>query len=143
MAKANKRLKAVSLSFLFILILEFILNRAYPTWTFRTPSLVIGNKVITYFAFFGLIFCTMILVRAPRLLNIFFGIVMFLLFCVASCATIFPVDTTSQPKDKVLLSSYADGRKKIIREFRNARAGAPVYDTVLVKDILIFRRLYK
>ena len=132
-----------TIAFAFILLMELIFKRVWPHWTFNTPGLVIGNAILSYLAFFGLIFCTMLLVRAPRLLNIVFGIAMTLLFCVASCATIFPIDTTTQPRDKFIVDRFPDGRKKIIREYRNAKTGHEIMDTVIVKDVLCFRRLYK
>ena len=71
------------------------------------------------------------------------GILLGLFFILNSLGEIYPIDTTTQPEDRALLKTDNEGRKWVVRGYQNAKTGHEIQDTVLVKDKLVFRRIYK
>jgi len=63
-------------------------------------------------------------------------------FGVLSCSEIYPIDTTTEPVDIKTIQTYTDGKKLVARQYENAKTNAVIKDTVLVKDIFIFRQVY-
>ena len=66
---------------------------------------------------------------------------MFLIFFINSCAEIYPIDTTTKPRDISVLQINSDGSKLIVRERINVKTYEIIKDTALVKDSFIFRRI--
>lgn len=141
----NKSKSTILLTILFavLLTIEFAFAKFYPDWTFKTGTLVIGNKIISYLAFFGLLFCIALLFRVNAGLKIVLGILFILLLGILSCSEVYPIDTTTEPVDKMVLQTFGDGRKIVVRQYENAKTNAKIQDTILVRDIFIFRRLYE
>jgi len=79
--------------------------------------------------------------KASKFLTIPLGILLFLIFLINSYAEIYPIDTTTQPRDISILKNYENGSKLIIRERINAKTNNIIQDTVLVKDDYIFRQI--
>jgi len=70
------------------------------------------------------------------------GIALFL-FSMLTFLVINPIDSTTEPTDIKTLITQADGKKIIVRQFKNAKTNAEIIDTVTVKDISIFRKVFK
>jgi len=128
--------------FVFLLSLEYAFGKFFPDWTFKSGTLVITNKIVSYFSFFGLLFCIALLFRANPVLKAVLGFLFVLLLGILSCSEIHPIDTTTQPEDTKTIQTYSDGTKLVMRHYINAKTNAQIQDTVLVKDIFMFRRLY-
>jgi phosphate starvation-inducible membrane PsiE len=138
----NKAALRIAILLAIFLIIEFSVSLFLGDWTFTKGSWVIINNIICYFFFFGLLYCVILFYRPVAQAAIPIA-VFFILICGAlSFLEIFPIDTTTQPADVSILQSYPGGKKLVIRQYKNAKTNEKIQDTVLVKDVLIFRRLY-
>jgi hypothetical protein len=129
--------------FAVVLFVEIFFAAFFPNLTFVDRTLTISNSMIVTTAGCGLLFCSILLLRPKRWISVVAGI-FFIAFLVSTLQSkISPIDTLTEPIDVATLSTYPDGRKVIIREFTNAKTNGVIRDTVLVKDMFIFRRIYK
>lgn len=83
------------------------------------------------------------LLKAKRWAKVMIGVFSLLFLSLLLQSIFLPFDTTTEPTDMKMLRSYSDRKKLIIREYQNAKTNAIIHDTVLVKDIFIFRQLLK
>ena len=133
----------VTIMLVIILFAEIIIGLFFPNLTFVTGSLTIANRVLGYFAFSGAILFTFILFKTRKGFTIPLGFLLFLIFFINSCSEIFPIDTTTQPKDIMILQTNKDGTKLVLRERINVKTKGIIQDTSLVRDNLIFRQVIK
>ena len=138
----NKTVLRLTILSAIILLLEFTFSSLFPHWTFKTGTLIICNKLTIYLSIFGLIICGLLLFRAASWLTISLGVIFLIFFGVLSWSEIYPIDTTTEPVDIKTIQIYTDGKKLIARQYKNAKTNAVIKDTVLVKDIFIFRQVY-
>ncbi len=127
--------------FCLILLLEIIYGQFFPSWNFNIGSLNILNRIVTYFSFFAIILSATFTFKT-QWLTIYVGIFLFIMFMVSTLITIYPIDTHSEPYDIATLGKYADGKKLIVREYKSSKTNRVIHDTLLVKDIGVFRRQY-
>ena len=125
-----------------ILLLEITFSSLFHHWTFKKGTLIICNKLIIYLSIFALIICSLLLFRASFWLTIFLGIIFLIFFGVLSFSEIYPIDTTTEIVDIKTIQTYTDGKKLVVRQYENAKTNAVIKDTVLVKDIFIFRQVF-
>jgi len=138
----NKTSLRLTILSAIILLLEITFSSLFPHWTFKTGTLIICNKLIIYLSIFVLIICSLLLFRAASWLTISLGLIFLIFFGVLSCSEIYPIDTTTEPVDIKTIQTYTDGKKLVARQYENAKTNAVIKDTVLVKDIFIFRQVY-
>jgi hypothetical protein len=129
--------------FSLVLLGGFFFEQFYPNWSLRTASLISSYRISSFFSFFGLIYCLTLLFRPASWLKSSMIVVFSLLFGMLSCSEIFPFDTTTHPVDIQTLKTFDSGKKLVVRKYENAKTGWIIQDTVLVKDVFIFRRIYK
>jgi len=141
MKKQNFTKILLTLLFGIILLAEITVGHFFPNLTFVNGNLTIANRVVAYLSFSSFILCIPILFKASKMLTIPLGLILFLIFFVNSCAEIYPIDTTTQPKDISILKTYENGNKLIVRERINAKTNNIIQDTVLVKDNFLFRQI--
>jgi len=128
--------------FAFIVLTAFVFSLFFSEWSFINGTLTISVKIITSFAFWGLLFCIIIILKANKILKIVCGILFSLLFSFSAYFTAYPFDTTTEPYDIRILRTDEDGKKLVISGYKNVKTNAEIQDTVLVQDIFVFRRLY-
>jgi len=124
-----------------ILLTEILVGQIFPNLTFVNGNLTIANRILACFAFSGFILSIPIYFKATKTLIIPLGVILFLIFFINSCAAIYPIDTTTQPRDIAVLRTNKDGSKLIVRERINAKTNGIIRDTALVKDNFIFRQV--
>jgi len=127
----------------FLFACEVIFGQFFPEWTFTKAGFVITNRIVLILSFCGFLFCLAWLLKANKYVLVPWGILLSLFFILTSLGEIYPIDTTTEPEDSALLKTDKEGRKWVVRTYQNAKTGHEIQDTVLVKDKLIFRRLYK
>ena len=130
------------ITFSFILLIQFSFIYGFSDWTFTKGFYVIANKLLLYFSIFGFILCLAILLKAPTGLRVFLGVIFTLFFVGTAFFEIKPIDTTTQPVDVKLLSTLSGKKKLIVRQRINAKTNSEILDTVTVKDVGIFRRVF-
>ena len=124
-----------------ILLTEISVGHFFPNLTFVDGNMTIANKIIGYFSFSGFILSILIFLKASKMLTIPLGVILFSIFLINSYVDIYPIDTTTQPKDVSVLQICKNGNKLTVREYKNAKTNAIIKDTVLVKDKFIFRQI--
>lgn len=124
-----------------ILLTKTLVAHFIPNLTFINGELVIATRIIVFLLFLCFIMCVFMLFKPNEILVMLLGIVLFLIFFVYSCSEIYPIDTTTQPKDILILETYEDGTKLILRERISMKRNIPIQDKVLVKDNFIFRQI--
>lgn len=139
----NKTGLWLTIIFAGILLIEFLFAKFYTGWTFIKGSFVIANNIISYLSFFGLVFFTVFTFKPKSSATIALGLIALLLFSVLTYFEFNPIDTTTKPTDIKTISIQADGKKLIVRQYKNAKTNAKIVDTVLVKDVYIFRQIFK
>lgn len=142
MKQFNKTVLWVTILSAIILLLEITFSSLFHHWTFKKGTLIICNKLIIYLSIFALIICSLLLFRASFWLTIFLGIIFLIFFGVLSFSEIYPIDTTTEIVDIKTIQTYTDGKKLVVRQYENAKTNAVIKDTVLVKDIFIFRQVF-
>ena len=125
-----------------LLLIEILCNQFIPKLTFISGELTITNRIIGYFSFSGFVISLLLLLKVNKWLTIPLGIILSIFFVVNTLAEIRPIDTTSEPTDMTVLNTDSIGRKTIVRKYINAKTNRTIQDTVLVKDVLIFRYIY-
>jgi uncharacterized membrane protein YeiB len=126
-----------------ILIIQFIFKTYFNSWTFNKSYFVIANRILGNFAFFGF-FCFLLYTFKPKsALTILIGIISLLIFMLLVLFKINPIDTTTQPVDFAIIKRFPNETKLISRQYENAKTTQKIIDTVLVKDIFIFRKILK
>lgn len=143
MKHKRKATLIISITLGLILLTEILVGQFFSNLTFVNVNLTIANRIICYFSFSGFILYIPIFFKVTKTLTIPLGVILLLLFFINSYAEIFPIDTTTQPKDIVVLQTNKDGSKLIVRELINAKTNGIIRDTALVKDNFIFRELIK
>ena len=138
----NKTVLRVTILSAIILLLEITFSSMFLHWTLKKGTLIIFNKLIIYLSIFALIICSLLLFRAASWLTIPLGIIFLIFFGVLSCSEIYPIDTTTEIVDIKTIQTYTDGKKLVSRQYENAKTNAVIKDTVLVKDIFIFRQVF-
>jgi hypothetical protein len=141
-SKYNKASLYLAILFGFILIIEFLFALGFPDWTFKTGFLVIANNILSYLSFWGLVYCTILFFRPAFETQVVCGILFTVLFGIHSCSEIYPIDTITQPNDLKTIQTYNDGKKLVVRQYKNAKTNVEIQDTVLVRDVFLFRRFY-
>lgn len=126
-----------------ILLTEILVEQFFPNITFVSGNLNIANRILGYFAFSGFLLSILLYFKGTKLVTFFLGVLLLLIFFINSCAEIYPIDTTTQPKDISVLKIYEDSSKLVIRERINSKTNRIIRDTVLVKDNYIFRQFIK
>lgn len=139
----NKTGLYLTLLFAVILLIEFLASTFYKGWTFNKGSFVIANKIILYLSFFGLIFFIAFTFRPKSVGTIALGIITLLLFSILAFFEINPIDTTTEPVDIKTIATQPDGKKVVLRQYKNSKTNAEIIDTVLVNDVFLFRRIFK
>lgn len=140
----NKRIeRSLLILFSIILLIEFLFSQAFPVWDFKSTTLVTINRIATYLSFFGFIYFLLLTFKMTSWLKHIAGPLFIIAFGVFSCSEIYPIDTTTKPEDVAILQILDNGRKKVIREYQNSKTNRLIRDTVLVKDVFIFRHIYK
>jgi hypothetical protein len=132
--------KRFAIIFGIILLTEILIGQFFPHLSFVNGTLTITNKIIGYFSFSVFLFCVPLLFKAKKWVTIPWGLLLFTFLFINSCGEIYPIDTTTEPMDIATLQSDKDGNKLIVREYTNAKTDVQIRDTVLVKDIFIFRQ---
>lgn len=142
--KKNKiRILIVTIVLGVILLTEILVEQFFPNLTFVSGNLNIANRILGYFAFSGFLLSILLNFKGTKLVTFFLGVLLLLIFFINSCAEIYPIDTTTQPKDISVLKIYEDSSKLVIRERINSKTNRIIRDTVLVKDNYIFRQIIK
>jgi hypothetical protein len=100
------------------------------------------ERILGLTVFFGLIFCVILLFKIHPGLTTFIGLTLTFLLFILSWFTFHPIDTYTLPVDKSTLSIFPDGKKLIVRQYKNAKTNRQIQDTVLVKDVFIFRQQF-
>ncbi len=126
-----------------ILFIEIIIGIFFPNVIFINKNLSILNGMIINIAVCGFLFCLIQLFRPQKWLSILIGLILIVFLILTLQSKLHPIDTLTEPIDIATLSIIPDGKKVIVREFVNGKTNGVIHDTVLVKDIFIFRRLYK
>lgn len=125
-----------------ILFTEVLVGQIlFPNLTFINGNWTITNRIVGYLTFSGFIFLFVTLFNSSKMLLIPLGIILFIIFFVNSCAEIYPLDTTTQPKDIAVIQRGEDRRKLIVRERMNVKTNTIINDTVWVQDNFIFRQI--
>jgi hypothetical protein len=128
--------------FIFFLI-EIAFGQFFPNWTFINGTLSTLNKLAIYFSFLTLILCFTILMNARRAVTISLGVFFLIFFCLLSWTEFHAIDTTTDPIDIAIIHKESDGKKLVIREYKNMKTNRTIYDTVLVKDRFILRQFFE
>jgi len=125
-----------------LLLIEILCGQFIPKLTFISGEFTITNRIIGYFTFSSFVISLLFLLKAKKWLTIFVGIILSIFFIVNTLAEIYPIDSTTEPIDITVLHIDLKGRKTIVREYINIKTNRTIQDTVLVKDIFIFRYIY-
>lgn len=139
--KGVNTLRITILIFVLILLIQILAGAYLPNFTFINDKLSVAYRILGYFSFSGLILSILLYFKVYKTLTILLGVILLLIFLLGSILTIYPIDTTTAPIDITVLQTYEDGSKLIIREKINAKTNGTIRDTVLVKDLLIFRKI--
>lgn len=141
-----RRARKSNLTFLIvfasIVLLEMLRGQFLPKWTFNVSSLIILEKTVTIFSVYGLIFCCVLFFKPSKTMTLGLSIILLLLFALTLNLSINPIDTTTQPVDIKIHRQIDNGRKLVIRKYKNAKTNASLQDTVLVYDVGVFRHVY-
>jgi len=124
-----------------IVIMELISRIFFPAITFINGNLKIANRIIEYFAFTGVIIFSLMFFRTGKYLMTPLVFILISIFIINSFFEIYPVDTTTQPVDILVLHTNKDGTKLVVRERLNAKTSEAIRDTVLVEDNMIWRKI--
>ena len=134
-------IKRITIFFGILLLTEILFGQLFPNLTFINGTLTITYRIIGYISFSAFLFCLPLLFKASSWLTVPWGILLFSFLFINSCIEIYPIDTTTQPIDIATLRIDKNGKKLIVRERINAKTNSPIRDTVLVKDVFIFRTI--
>ena len=140
----NKRRRItlwVTLIFGIVLLIKITFRHFYPNVTFVNGELVICNKIMDYFLFSAFIMGILLFFKTGKTMLTISATFLFCIFFINSCAAIYPIDTTTQPKDSKVLQTRKNGDQLIMRNYKNAKTNRTIYDTVLVHDYGIFREI--
>ena len=80
--------------------------------------------------------------RVASWLTTSLGIIFLIFLVIVTISEFHPIDTTTEPVDTKTIQSFPDGKKLVVRQYENAKTNAIIKDTVLVKDLCIFRQIY-
>ena len=119
-----------------------IFEYQFPQWTFITGALVIANRILTQLSLAGLLFSLILFLKPSKNVKLVLGSLFVLFFGLLTLGELFPIDTTTEPVDISTIQIDSQGKKTIARQYINAKTNSKITDTVLVKDIFIFRKLY-
>ena len=125
-----------------ILLIEFLFHQLFPDWEFINGVLTISNKLLLYYSILTMLFCLARFFKVNKVLTSIMGSLFFIYLILVTITEIYPMDTTTEPVDIKTLRIENDKRKLIVRQYENAKTNRIIHDTVLVKDIFIFRRIY-
>ncbi len=135
--------KIITKVFLIFFLIEIAFQLFFPNWTFINGTLSTLNKLAINFGFLTLILCFTILMKAQRALTISLGVFFFVFFCLLSWTEFHANDTTTDPIDIAIIHKESDGKKLVIREYKNIKTNRTIYDTVLVRDRFILRQFFE
>lgn len=124
-----------------IILLEILLSVFFPEWSVRNGSLYLANQIILAGAICGIIVAGIFLTNALQGIKWAIAVIAVLITLVSFYLTVYPIDTTTEPYDKSILKQFPDGSKLVAREYKNAKTNREIKDTVLVKDVFIFRKI--
>lgn len=128
--------------FLFILLIEIITEYILPDWIFISGFLTIANRIVMFFSFFALLLCIVSFLKLNKLIVYSLGVFFVIFFCLISLGEIYPSDTTTEPIDIVTLQTNVNGKKIVVRKYKNIQTDLIIYDTIIVKDYFIFRKIF-
>lgn len=130
------------LAFLLLLFIIHGIPLIFPGWHLRNGSIHLSFQVAFAMLFSGLILFGIasfkILAIAKWILS---GIVVVATLLII-LLKLYPLDTMTERFDKAILKKFPTGQKVMIRKYKNAKANQPHNDTVLVRDIWIYRKIY-
>lgn len=141
--KINKLGLWLTIICVFILTFEFIFKTYFIGWTFNKSYFVQTNKILETFAFFGFFYFALYTFRPKSILTKIVGIVSAIIFMLLAFFEINPIDTTTHPLDIAILEKCPNETKLISRQYENAKTSRQINDTVLVRDVFIFRKIIK
>ena len=141
MKQYRKIILIITIIFGIILLTEISVGQFLPNLTFVDGNMAIVNRIIGYFSFSGFILSISILLKASKILTIPLGVILFTFFIINSYAEIYPIDTTTEPRDISVLQRYENDSKLVVREYKNAKTNVLIKDTVVVRDKFIFRQI--
>jgi hypothetical protein len=139
---SHQTIKRLILFCAIIFFIELTLGYFFPFVSFINSTWTTANKVFTIFSFLGLIYCTVLWLTKNKWVIISLGLLFLIFLVLVAWTEEHPIDTTTNPVDIATLREYGDGKKLIARKYLNAKTNATIEDTVLVKDILVFRQFY-
>ncbi len=134
---------SLTLFFGIISITEFIFFNCFQTWTFNQNFLILSNQLFSTFSNCSFIFCLFLIFIKNKFILYSVGVLLVLFFLFNTILTINPIDTTTLPIDINTIEKLGTDKKRIIREYKNAKTNEKIIDTVIVKDIYIFRKICK
>jgi ABC-type transport system involved in multi-copper enzyme maturation permease subunit len=139
----NKR-RTILLATIFfgiVLLADTISWYRFPEITFVNGNLDMASNVVIHFAFLGFILGLLLWFKANNMVIVPIAVLLFFIFFINSCAEVYPIETTTEPVDVIVLRRDKNGIKLIVREYKNAKTNRIIQDTVLVKDYFIFREI--
>ena len=135
--------KKITIVFFIFFLIEISFGQFFPNWTFINGTLSTLNKLAIPFSFLTLILCFTILIKANRAITISLGVFFLIFFCLLSWTEIHSMDSTTDPIDIAIIHKESDGKKLVIREYKNMKTNRTIYDTVLVRDRYILRQFFE
>jgi hypothetical protein len=128
--------------FLFIILTEIITEYFLPDWIFISGFLTIANRIVMFFSFFALLFCIVLRLKLHKCIVYPLGIFLIIFFCLIALGEIYPRDTTTEPIDILTIHTNVNGKKMVVRKYKNIETDLIIYDTIVVKDYFIFRKIF-
>ncbi len=126
---------------MLILIAEIAFAYFMGNWEFRIPMLNVLNRIAVLFC--ALLLVTLVVSKINRKAGLISGAVFMFVFSLFAIAESNPMDTTTQPKDIAILQKVDKRQKVVVREYKNMKTNNIIRDTLLVKDVFLFRKKIK
>jgi hypothetical protein len=126
---------------MIILLAEIAFAYFMGNWEFKIPMLNVLNRIAVLFC--ALLLVTLVVAKISRKAGLIAGASFMFLFSLFAIAESNPMDTTTQPKDIAVLHKGENRHKIVVREYKNMKTNNVVRDTLLVKDVFLFRKKIK
>ncbi len=137
-----KQIKFFLKIFTFILLVEIITNLLFPEWTFRYRKLVYINIILQSVSFFGVTICLLSLIIKNKTALVILSLFLVLICYIGCYITLFPIDTYGESIDIKCLK-INQNTKTIVTQKISGKTGHVKFDTITVRDIWVFRKIYK
>ena len=128
---------------ILFLIAQVILSVFFSEWEVRNGNANMWWSILLWFSVCYILVYLIVISRIGTTVKWTISILVLTVCGVAGCASVHPLDTTTEPYDIEVLKEGPDGEKIVVREYKNAKTNRIIKDTIQAYDVFLFRKLVK